>query len=297
MNTDNIGILLVLFNPSEDDLASASAVAQHYRGAIVDNSPCRSFTESIVGKMAYIPLLSNKGIAHAQNVGLRYILEQNDIDYIVFFDQDSRFPNTYPQDMVNEYAHIKNAYPRLALLGPTVVDNDTNEEYKSVFHKTEVGDNSFIIRRDVISSGSVVARDVLKSVGLMIDSLFIDYVDFEWCWRAQSKGLICGQTRNVSINHSVGINRHTFMGYMIQVWSPFRYFYQYRNYIWLSTLSYTPHQWIFATGVKSCLRLIYFPFIIRNGVKCWKQMWRGIFSAMCNFLSFRKEIKNGRRTT
>ena len=294
MKTDNIGILLVLFNPSEDDLASASAVAQQYRGVIVDNSCRRSFFKNAVGKMAYIPLFNNTGIAQAQNVGLRYILLQKDIEYVVFFDQDSRFPDTYPQNMVNEYTHIKNAYPRLALLGPTVVDNDTNEEYKSVFHKADVVDNSFIIRRDVISSGSVVARDVLKSVGLMIDSLFIDYVDFEWCWRAQSKGLVCGQTRNVSINHSVGINRHTFMGYMVQVWSPFRYFYQFRNYVWLSMLPYTPRQWIFATGFKSVLRLLYFPFFIKNGVKCWIQMWKGLFSALCHLSLFRKEMKKWR---
>lgn len=291
MNTDNIGILLVLFNPSEDDLASASAVAREYSGAIVDNSCCRNFQEDKVGKMAYIPLLSNTGIAHAQNVGLRYILSQKKIRYVVFFDQDSRFPISYPQEIVSEYINIKSVRKDLALLGPTIIDNTTQEEYKSVFHKSTEIDADFIPQRDVISSGSVVSCDVLLQIGLMIDLLFIDYVDFEWCWRAQQKGFVCGRSKKVCINHSVGKSRLTFMGYMVQVWTPFRYYYQFRNYVWLSTQSYTPLQWKFAMGIKSALRLLYFPFFIKNGVKCWKQMWRGLFAGVWRLPSFRKEMK------
>lgn len=290
MNTYNIGILLVLFNPSEDDLASASAVAQQYRGAIVDNSCHRSFPENAVGKMAYIPLFDNTGIAHAQNVGLRYILSQNNIEYVIFFDQDSRFPIYYPQAIVSEYINIKAVHADLALLGPTIIDNSTQEKYKSVFHKPIKSDNGFVVQRDVISSGSVVSCEMLQTIGLMIDLLFIDYVDFEWCWRAKHKGFLCGCSSRVCISHSVGKSRFTFMGYMVQIWSPFRYFYQFRNYVWLSTLSYTPHQWIFATGVKNVLRLIYFPFFIKKGVKCWIQMWKGLFSAVCHLGLFRKEI-------
>ncbi len=286
-----IGVLLVLYNPSSADLTHVETVASRYRGVVVDNSASRSFPDDRVGQMAYLPLGDNMGIAHAQNVGLRWLLSQEDIQYVVFFDQDSRFAMSYPQEMVGEYVRIRCAVPRLALLGPTLVDSDSQAEYKSVFHADAAAVQGFVPRRDVISSGSVVSRAVLQSVGLMIGRLFIDYVDFEWCWRAERQGYVCGQTRNMRISHSVGISRFTWMGYMVQVWSPFRYFYQYRNYVWLSTLAYTPRQWIFATGVKSLLRLVYFPFFIKNGLRCWMQMWRGLATAVCQLGRFRKEVR------
>ena len=40
--------------------------------------------------------------------------------------------------------------------------------------------------------------------GINDDSLFIDYVDQGWCWRAESKGFVNGITPKIKLAHYVG---------------------------------------------------------------------------------------------
>jgi rhamnosyltransferase len=38
-----------------------------------------------------------------------------------------------------------------------------------------------------LSSGFFYSREVIEKIGLKNEDLFIDLVDWEWCWRARSK--------------------------------------------------------------------------------------------------------------
>ena len=133
----------------------------------------------------------------------------------------------------------------------------------------------FIPRRDVISSGSCVDIDTLKKVGLNDSALFIDFVDFEWCWRAQKLGFICGITANICIEHKVGSNEISIGNHHVIISSPIREYYSYRNYQWLVRRNYVPLQWKIAQGVKQFLRFLYFPFVVKNGRKHCKYMILG----------------------
>ncbi len=157
-------------------------------------------------------------------------------------------------------------------------------------HKSTVNENGFESKRDVISSGSIVDVKTLNSVGMMLSSLFIDYVDFEWCWRAKYKGFVCGITHNVKLAHKVGRTSLSLGGYKVLVWSPVRYFYQCRNYLWLTTLTYVPVQWKLATTIKFIARFFYLPFAVTDGSKCWTSMLKGVLHALKGFPCFRKEI-------
>ena len=128
----------------------------------------------------------NVGIAEAQNKGINFLLNKKHCDYIVFLDQDSRIGKDYIDKITDTYIKIKSFEPNLALLGPTAINARSQEEYKSVFHPKKTIDNIFIPQREIISSGTCVSVDVLKEVGSNLSWLFIDYVDFEWCWRANS---------------------------------------------------------------------------------------------------------------
>ncbi len=288
--SDTIGLLIVMYNPIDSDIANVEAIAQCYKGIVVDNSQERNFATDHIGNMAYVPLYDNTGIANAQNIGLKHLISDQDITHVVFFDQDSRCSHDIPLMMQNEYLRVKAKVKNLALLGPIAVEQDTQEEYKSVVHKSACGEDGFEPRRDIISSGSIVDVDTLRSVGLMLSSLFIDFVDFEWCWRAKHKGYVCGVTHNVKLSHKVGCARLSFGHYKVLVWSPFRYFYQCRNYVWLSTLAYVPVQWKFATAVKYVARFFYLPFAVNNGGRCWMSMLKGLSFAFKGFRGFRREV-------
>lgn len=107
----------------------------------------------------------------------------------------------------------------------------TQEKYKSTIHKDVWIAENFIRKREVISLGSCVTLQRIKEVGLNDDSLFVDYVDHKWCWRALSKGFVNGITPRVTLTHYVGQQEYRLFNQLVIIWSPIRYYYQIRNYL------------------------------------------------------------------
>lgn len=273
----NTSVVVVLFQPDQGDITNIQEMSKTFKGVVVDNSPEKNFDDNSIGNFHYIFNGENIGIAEAQNKGIRFLLNKKQCDYIVFLDQDSRIGRNYIDIITDTYIEIKSFEPNLALLGPTAINARSQEEYKSFFHPKEIIDNIFIPQREIISSGSCVSVDVLKEVGTNLPWLFIDYVDFEWCWRANSMGYVCGTTPCVQIQHSVGQKEYYIGSYIIIISSPIRYFYQGRNYIKLLKLSYVPFQWKLTNMVKTLLRMLYLPFVPIGGFKCWQQLIKGLY--------------------
>lgn len=71
----------------------------------------------------------------------------------------------------------------------------------------------------------------------MNEELFIDYVDLEWCWRAVNKGYKIIGNAEVSINHTLGDYRKTFLNFEVNMRTPLRHYYITRNTIYLSLRS------------------------------------------------------------
>ena len=269
-------LVIVLFHPSDDDINHLMHVSQLYPGVIVDNSEEQLFKTQHVHQMEYLSLGSNTGIAHAQNVGVQYILEHYNTNHIVFMDQDSRWEDGYVQEIAAEYDSLCQKGIKLSALGPTVYRRDSGEEYKSVIHKKQFLNNDFILRKHIISSGCCIGTSLFKEVGGFEDALFIDFVDDEWCWRANAKGYVCGISPHISLTHTIGRKEIHFGKYTVIVSAPFRYYYLYRNYLVLIRRGYVPTQWKISYGVKFFARFFYFPVFVDSGRECWKFMWRGI---------------------
>mgnify|MGYP002888735411 CR=1 FL=1 len=68
---------------------------------------------------------------------------------------------------------------KVGSVGATVVDKKgVSAKTSSNVHRVET----------IITSGSIIPVKVLQNVGLMDETLFIDYIDYEWCLRAIHKG-------------------------------------------------------------------------------------------------------------
>jgi rhamnosyltransferase len=275
-------LVIVLFCPTDNDIHHIQHVSQQYPGVIVDNSEERHFESQQVNLMNYIFLGQNKGIAHAQNVGIQHILQHIPSDYIVFMDQDSRWEDDYVQKITSEYGSLLEKGIRLSALGPMVYRRETGEEYKSIIHKKTFLNDDFILRKHIISSGCCIRRELFQEAGTFEDMLFIDFVDDEWCWRANAKGYVCGITPHVRISHSIGRKEIHIGKYVIIISAPFRYYYQYRNYLILARRGYVPLQWKISYAIKYFARFFYFPVFVDNGKECWKFMWRGIKDGIKN---------------
>lgn len=238
-----IGLVIILYNPTTEDLQQIEKLQAEYIVATVDNTHI------------------NRGIACAQNEGIK-VLQQKGVDFVLLLDQDSRIDIDFPRKMVAEYERIEQEHPNLFALGPSLH-----------YHTTE-DSKAFVPQREIIASGSCIRMSNLEKVGLLEEELFIDFVDFEWCWRANAKGYICGRTNQIRMEHHVGQHLIRIGRYYIFISQPERYFYQFRNHKILCGRDYVPTQWKIATGIKHIARFIYLPWFY-GGRELLKNMWRG----------------------
>mgnify|MGYP003190865274 CR=1 FL=1 len=293
MSERGIAVVIVVYHPSEADILQIEKLDAAYRGVLVDNTPngrSRAADMSLAN-LHYIYNGNHNGIAGAQNRALEWLLRQDGIERVVFLDQDSRVDTSYPRLISNEFGRISKFY-HLALLGPTTYHEQDGTEYKSVIHTKPKAQQGFIARRDVISSGSCCSIGVLQELGLFDEKLFIDYVDFELCWRAESQGWLCGITTRACIRHQVGCREIKLGSYRVIISAPYRYYYQYRNYLWLCRRHYVPLQWKVATSIKHLSRLFYLPIVLKHGTKYLSFMLKGIVSGLTRKNEYQQNDKS-----
>lgn len=276
----DIAVVTILYYTSADILVTWNRLVnlnKHLLFIFVDNSDYMA--DSLVGDNCfYIPLHENMGIAYAQNAGIREAASRG-VRYVVFFDQDSEVPEGYFKAIAEEYERIKECHPNLALLGPTIINKTRGKTYKSEKGHPHDG---YTITSALISSGTIAETRTFQEVGMMDESLFIDDVDFEWCWRAESKGYVCARTFQVRLRHKVGQADKRFLGFPIIVSSPTRYYYQCRNHIILLRRRYVPLSWKLKSSVRKLAELIVVPIYSKDGLKTLKEMLRGVYAGLAN---------------
>lgn len=199
---------------------------------LLDNTEetCSSLQQLPAG-CELIKLYQNFGIAHAQNIGIKYAREQS-ADVIIFFDQDSVIDDKY-------VAHILAGVDvnRPGVWGPVSIDEERGFEYPCYrFNKfgyplpvLSFTNKSTYLVDLLISSGSLVTSVTFDIVGLMDEDFFIDYVDYVWCMQCRSLGIPIHVNPNVLMSHSVGIMSLKLGPITTFVHSPIRSYYKVRN--------------------------------------------------------------------
>jgi rhamnosyltransferase len=93
----------------------------------------------------------------------------------------------------------------------------------------------------LISSGCLLSIDAFEAIGEFDETLFIDNVDLEWCFRASGARL----------DHRLGDERLSIVnGYEIVVHSPERLYYMTRNRLMLYWRGYMPLSWKLKDAVR-----------------------------------------------
>lgn len=223
--------VLVTYNPNVDIIKKTikSLEKQVEKIIIVDNSDIEhqlTYCEEI----NVIRLGGNYGISYAQNRGIEYALKLG-FDYILLSDQDTEYPENYLSSF-NKYieSNLADVYC------PVFYDNVKNEyspimigKFKSV---ESINQPTFVAH--AIASGTIISKDCLDAVGLMKEDLFIDYVDFEWCWRATFLGKKIVTIPEAIINHQLGDGVKKVLFKNVTLRSNMRYYYIIRNGFYLA---------------------------------------------------------------
>jgi rhamnosyltransferase len=202
---------------------------------------------SSIPNKTLISLSENIGIAEAQNIGIRK-LNCSDEELILFFDQDSSISENFLISIKNEYQSLEKSVNNSVILGPTFYHRTKNFEYPVVkfnrfgFRKKIYVSNypEAVEASCIISSGMCVRKGVLSSVGEMDRSLFIDYVDTEWCLRAVSKGVKIYVSPHIVMEHEIGNDNIKVFRWRVPVHSATRRYYRIRNSFILFKYPYIP---------------------------------------------------------
>ena len=236
---------------------------------VYDNSDKNIYSSDlseIVSKFENVSLFSlggNLGIAKAQNIGLLKSVEAS-ANFTLLSDQDTIYPPDYIEKMFVNWDSLPSQWT-VAGIAPSFRDANSggdDEGFSFLRGINFVRFRSVSACEDVpqvIASGLIIYNKALHDVGYMDENLFIDWVDFEWCWRARSKGYKLVGCNNVNIDHSLGDSSTQINGRKISLHSPKRNYYIVRNGISIAlTKKYLPSLMRFNIFLKSIRYIVVF---------------------------------------
>lgn len=273
-----VAAVVVLYHPDTDALMKnlESVAGDVKRLYLIDNTPDTdlSATLGLPEKYRYIPLKRNTGIAHAQNVGIKEALNEG-ADFILLLDQDSTPPPGMTPALTRTFLSLHSEGYKVGGVGPRPYNALTETPFKASSRETRVSE-SVVRVRELISSGTLLSAAVIRECGLMDESLFIDDVDHEWCWRAGAKGNCLFINEKVFLNHKLGQGDRRLLNRKVAIPAPVRTYYLYRNFFILAKRGYTPLHWKLTTGLKQGLKIFYYPIFIAPRRQYASNIFRGI---------------------
>lgn len=246
--------VVVSYEPDRDALMrQVESIRSVAPVVIVDNSESEAGAASAFAVAAaydchFIANPRNLGVAEAQNLGLR-VAQQEGCAYALLLDQDSVLEPDTLAVLVRQMESLKQAGDRVAAVGASYVDPRNGMRYpfarlsnmrmKEVWPQIGGAAECDIL----ISSGCLICLDALADVGLMDSSLFIDYVDFEWCRRAVFKGYKVFAVADAHMHHTIGDRSFQALGRTFNLHSPVRQYYFIRNALLFMRRPYLSLQW------------------------------------------------------
>lgn len=273
--SQNIGAIIVTYNPDIDRLAEniAMVLNQFNNLLIVDNNSQNINEIRLIVKnknVSIIELDSNKGIAYAQNIGVKHY--QNYYNkWVLMLDQDTIIPgNTY--DKMTSLPQFNSE--KTGILGMRYLPRGNEADVHKVTR--------------IIASGNLINIDAWDMVGGFDNDLFIDYVDFDFNYKLQLCGYDIWQIDSLKLQHDVGtapthalyakVLSKIFNLQHITEHSEMRQYYIYRNY--LITKKRYPEFFEKRSIVQFTLRMIILSMAYEHPFKKIKSALKGISDAV-----------------
>lgn len=137
----------------------------------------------------------NLGIAEALNQGVLWA-KASGYSWVILFDQDSKVTDSF----IDQMFHTWESHPKLervCSIHPRYVDPDTGVE-STVERAADGGPTKSL------TSGAMLPTWVFDTLGLFASEYFIDFVDWEYCFRIRSAGYLVIDSREATLLHAPG---------------------------------------------------------------------------------------------
>ncbi|MGC1869511.1 MAG: glycosyltransferase family 2 protein [Acidobacteriaceae bacterium] len=289
-----VAAVVVLYNPEIRllDRLLRSVIGQVERIFVIDNTSDStvdfgSFFHQYTERISYLALGENKGVATAQNIGIRESIKAG-CSHVLFLDQDSSLPPDMVKQLLDAEVELVNAGKRIAAVGPLFVDEKTGRSSRAtrhdsvLIHRILLDRNSRVpVETDyLIASGSLIRCEVLADIGMMRDELFIDWVDVEWGLRAKRHGYRCYVVPTATMTHSIGDKIGTLWGFKIRLHSDVRHYYMVRNAAYLIRSKTMGWQRRIITACKLPINICLFSWFSVQKIKSFKLLLRALLDGM-----------------
>jgi rhamnosyltransferase len=286
------GAVVVFYCPDIDCFTRANRLAAIVPVVVVDNTPGASM-ERVKGLdpgIQYLASGMNEGIAAAINQGVES-LRARGFDYALLLDQDSEPSAKLLAGLLEAVHRLAGSSRKVAVIGPAYEDVRLRGVAPFVrfgaWRMTRVAPvGTEPLEVDfLISSGSCIDLSAWLAVGPMDASLFIDFVDVEWCVRARCAGFSVLGLPWLTMQHSLGDEPVSVMGRRFAMHSAFRHYFLFRNALALILYRrYMPLSWKLAELAKFPVRLVLYPLLSKDHVGQLKMISRGVIDGMRNRL-------------
>ena len=250
--------VVVLYHPDDEVLEMIVAIARKgYAPVAIANAIDATRLETL--RQAGIDVVENTvnmGLAVAFNQGIDHALASG-AEYVMLLDQDTRPPDAMADRLVASADRVRASGRQLGCIGPVPVDRK-RPGARTIGRRSRGGiiDPELTDVSTIISSGMVIPRAALETVGGMWNELFIDQIDHEWCFRARAAGFAVVAATGVSMPHDMGdAGIQVFGRYKPIHRSPTRHFYIVRNTLWLARCSFIPLAWRMVETAKLAARI------------------------------------------
>ncbi|MEW9799715.1 glycosyltransferase family 2 protein [Alteromonas sp. CYL-A6] len=276
-----LGIVIILYHPDE---AHIRGLVQAYSNAglpvvLVDNSPAPfNLTELTYSQYLHNP--DNAGIARAQNQGIEALLSLG-CRYVLILDQDSKLACSDIEKLASHFRVLESAGEPVAAIGPTVHCSFSDKLVVPKVNRHKAVSETLVNAKQLIASGMLLSAAAYSRIGGKEESLFIDGVDHEWCWRARHQGFSLFQAKDVVMPHRQGDARIRLCGVIFKVGAPVRLYYQVRNVLLLSRRGYVPTYWKVRNFLALPLRYLANRWFMENGKQRGVLMRKGFVDGCC----------------
>lgn len=253
---------------------------------VVNNTPSDRLDLPDEPGLVVLNLEKNIGLAAAQNRGIKMALDKG-AQFVLLLDQDSLPQEDMIEQLQTHFNALSARGERVAAIGPRLRDRQTKKVADfftlNLFPRTvrcQPG-QSVVKSGFVIASGSFISKTALLEIGLMDSDLFIDHIDTEWAFRAQKQGWEIYGACRAQLNHSIGEHRlKIWLGRWreLPIHKPFRYFYIFRNSLWLAKMPHVRFGWALQNLTRNLVTLGILLITQPNRRAIWREAWRGIRS-------------------
>lgn len=213
---------------------------------VVDNASTDETSSMLAACYPQVTVLrmsENLGTGGALAAGLAYAALEKRHDWVWMFDQDSMPAPDALEAMLEEVQGLGSEASDIGMLAAIPVDENMETSstpwfWRNRFIKPEAEllHQPVFFSDLVITSGSMVRRQVVEHIGLPRTDFFIDFVDYEYCLRARRRGYKIAVITRAKLRHEVGkAHKIRFLG-QTHLWSahhPFREYYYTRNLAYL----------------------------------------------------------------